>query len=53
MTVNCFMCGKEFEVEAEKAREWAESGRPFDPTDWECPDCLDALDRYYEGIHED
>lgn len=53
MTVKCFMCDAEFEPTKEQLDEWGNSGRPFDPTDWECPDCLDALDKYYEGICED
>jgi len=37
--IPCWMCGKEFEPDSEKLREWAESGRNFDPTDWECSSC--------------
>ena len=37
--IPCWMCGKEFEPDREKLREWAESGRNFDPTDWECSFC--------------
>jgi hypothetical protein len=37
--VTCWMCGKEFEPDRERLREWAESGRNFDPTDWECSAC--------------
>ena len=37
--VECFMCGAKFEPRPEKLKEWAESGRDFDPTDWECKTC--------------
>ena len=37
--VECFMCGAKFEPRPEKLKEWAESGRDFDPTDWECKSC--------------
>ena len=37
--VTCFMCGAKFEPRPEKLKEWAESGRDFDPTDWECKTC--------------
>lgn len=37
--VTCWMCGKEFEPDRERLRLWAESGRNFDPTDWECSTC--------------
>ena len=37
--VICFMCGAKFEPRPEKLKEWAESGRDFDPTDWGCKSC--------------
>lgn len=39
--VTCYVCGCEFEPTAEEMRAWAESGRNFDPTDWECPHCFE------------
>ncbi len=39
MPMTCWICGKEFEPDPERLREWAESGVQFDPTDWECPEC--------------
>jgi hypothetical protein len=38
-TVKCYQCGTEFQPPAEKLKAWAESGRSFDPTDWECERC--------------
>ena len=43
MTVECHLCQEPFEASEERVRAWADSGRPFDPTDWECPDCCRAL----------
>jgi PRTRC genetic system protein C len=42
--VPCYSCGEIFQPDADKLRAWAESGAPYDPTDWECPECarLDA-----------
>lgn len=40
----CWMCGLEFEPDPERMRAWAESGRTFDPTDWECGQC--EFDRF-------
>lgn len=37
--VTCFVCGAKFEPRPEKLKEWAESGRDFCPTDWECQAC--------------
>lgn len=45
MSVRCWKCKTEFEPSPELIKEWAESGRPFEPTDWECGkcDCEDGL----------
>ena len=37
--VPCYKCGIEYQPTAEAMRVWAESGRQFEPTDWECPEC--------------
>lgn len=40
--MRCYQCGVEFEPSPAALRRWAESGRPFDPTDWECEACRRA-----------
>ena len=45
--VNCCICNRSFEPDPARLKAWAESGRSFDPTDWECPDCQN-----YEPEHE-
>ena len=35
----CWKCESMFTPKAEDLKRWAESGAPFDPTDWECPSC--------------
>lgn len=34
--ISCWICGEIFQPDPEQLRVWAESGKPFDPTDWEC-----------------
>lgn len=50
--VACWMCGYEFVADSEKAQRWAESDKPFEPTDWECPNCGRALDEAFELYEE-
>jgi len=35
----CYVCEKSFEPAAEKLKEWADSEREYEPTDWTCPEC--------------
>lgn len=44
--VTCYKCGKEFEPDPVKVKEWVDSELPFDPTDWECPACAEAEEEY-------
>jgi len=37
--VKCWKCSSRYQPKAEDLKRWAESGQPFDPTDWECPSC--------------
>lgn len=37
----CYMCETEFQADPKVVKLWADSGRSFDPTDWECPECSD------------
>ena len=37
--IKCYKCGREFVPDRAKLDAWANSGRPFDPTDWECEYC--------------
>lgn len=53
MSALCVHCGELYTPDKEQVDEWANSGRAYDPTDWECPDCLAALDAYYEDLVED
>lgn len=39
----CYVCEQLFVPDANQMKAWAESGRPFDPLDWECGDC-DVID---------
>ena len=34
--VKCYMCGRYFTPDPEKFNAWGNSGKDFDPTDWEC-----------------
>jgi len=37
--VQCYRCNKVFSPGLDELKQWAESGNPFDPTDWLCDDC--------------
>jgi rubredoxin len=52
--VTCCICGHEFEPNPDEVKAWAESGRQFDPTDWTCPECLEAISKVedLEDWHE-
>lgn len=53
MMVKCYQCGIEFEPEPQRLKEWAESGKNFEPTDWECPNCEGEYQFCYRtGCHE-
>jgi len=41
-SVPCYMCGRQFQPDPVKMQEWGNSGRPYEPTDWECPVCWQA-----------
>ena len=43
--VPCFICDELFTPSTEQYNEWGNSGRSFDPTDWECPDCRKLIDK--------
>lgn len=43
--IECYLCGEMFEPSPEKIKAWAESGRDFDPTDWECGQCDEDPDQ--------
>ena len=55
--ISCYQCGIDFQPNPEEIKQWAESGRQFEPTDWLCPDCdfwndqLD-MDMYHREIAE-
>lgn len=42
--VECYRCGELFTPDPATVQAWAESDRDWEPTDWECPACLDAED---------
>ena len=46
--VNCYTCDRPFEPDPVRLKAWAESGHPFDPTDWQCQACQEAEAEYYE-----
>ena len=50
--VNCCICNRPFEPDPARLKAWAESGRSFDPTDWECPDCRNLEAEYAEAMRE-
>ena len=57
MTATCYKCGKEYAVkcatEAEKeALDNLLFDRTFDPTEWECPECLAAEAQHDDSIAE-
>ena len=39
MITTCYMCGMEFTPDPELVKRWAESDKPYEPTDWECGEC--------------
>lgn len=43
--IKCWICEEDFEPTADQLKLWAESKNDFDPTDWECTECLK-----YEGV---
>lgn len=59
VTAECYICGTTFVADPAKMKAWAESGRDYDPTDWECECCRwweypaadesdqEALEQYY------
>lgn len=50
--MRCYQCDTEFYPDPATLRRWAESGRPFDPTDWECEACRRAEATLPEsGLH--
>ena len=40
--MRCHMCGEQYLETAQRVRLWAESGEPYEPTDWTCRDCRDT-----------
>lgn len=42
--VQCWQCENMFEPDKEAVKNWAQSGKAFEPTDWECEDCRRAND---------
>ena len=53
--MKCYICGEEFVPDPVQVAEWGNSGRDFEPTDWECDDCkkafmaaFDAMEAEYE-----
>lgn len=49
--VECWLCGKLYTPDPDKVKAWAESGRPFDGTDWECGLCdVDMTDDDGNGV---
>lgn len=48
MTVNCHLCLQPFEPDPDLVRAWGNSGRSFDPTDWECDACHVAYQHVVE-----
>jgi hypothetical protein len=39
VTINCHICNRPYEPDPDKVQAWADSGRRFEPTDWECEEC--------------
>jgi len=37
--MTCCACGCVYLETRKKVSRWAESGKPYDPTDWVCPRC--------------
>jgi rubredoxin len=40
--IECYVCGHSFAPTDEQLEAWVNSGRNWDPTDWECPACIKA-----------
>ncbi len=37
--MTCYKCGRTYMETRSRVREWAESGQPYEPTDWVCWEC--------------
>jgi len=48
----CYKCGKDYEEDVPNNAVAAKLDH-FDPTDWECPDCLEAEDDAYDDYEKD
>jgi len=46
------MCEVEFLPNINNVRAWGNSGRSFDPTDWVCPDCEDAMNAAADDVQD-
>jgi len=42
LTAVCYKCNRNYTPPPAQMKAWAESGRDFDPTDWECGTCQAA-----------
>ena len=38
-TMTCHFCAADYREDDNLVLAWADSGDPFEPTDWECHDC--------------
>lgn len=42
--VECWMCGELFTPDPAALNAWAASGQDWEPTDWQCNECIKAED---------
>lgn len=52
LTVTCYACSQPFTPDPIKVKVWADSGRPFDPTDWLCPTCSTEVAAYFDSLED-
>lgn len=41
--IPCFLCGRGFEPDPAQYQQWGNSGLPWEPSEWECPDCIELM----------
>lgn len=48
--VPCFICGRYFQPDPGQMMAWGNSGLPWDPTEWECLDCIEEQEAWYDKL---
>jgi len=43
--IPCHLCGRGFEPDPAQYARWGNSGEAWNPSEWECPDCIELMQR--------